>query len=258
MKQRLFNYILTTILILFCSLNASAQISGVVTDSLTNEPIMYVIVQYEGEGVGTVTNADGEYEVEVLPGWNELTFSSIGYKTKKIKFKSGTKTINVKLQEDDIMLSEVTVKPQKEHYSRKNNPAVEFMRKVIANKKKQNLENNDFYQYQKYEKMKMSMNNVTPDKMEKGIYKKFAFFKDQVEVSEKTGKMILPVSIKETVSKHIYRKDPKSEKTIIEGMNSTGIEEFFSTGDMLGTILKIQALFALYINNPNLPLTDLL
>ena len=84
MKQRLFNYILTTILILFCSLNASAQISGVVTDSLTNEPIMYVIVQYEGEGVGTVTNADGEYEVEVLPGWNELTFSSIGYKTKKI------------------------------------------------------------------------------------------------------------------------------------------------------------------------------
>ena len=238
MKQRLLNYILTTILILFCSLNASAQISGVVTDSLTNEPIMYVIVQYEGEGVGTVTNADGEYEVEVLPGWNELTFSSIGYKTKKIKFKSGTKTINVKLQEDDIMLSEVTVKPQKEHYSRKNNPAVEFMRKVIANKKKQNLENNDFYQYQKYEKMKMSMNNVTPDKMEKGIYKKFAFFKDQVEVSEKTGKMILPVSIKETVSKHIYRKDPKSEKTIIEGMNSTGIEEFFSTGDMLGTILK--------------------
>ena len=109
MKQRLLNYILTTILILFCSLNVSAQISGVVTDSLTNEPIMYVIVQYEGEGVGTVTNADGEYEVEVLPGWNELTFSSIGYKTKKIKFKSGTKTINVKLQEDDIMLSEVTV-----------------------------------------------------------------------------------------------------------------------------------------------------
>ena len=69
MKQRLFNYILTTILILFCSLNASAQISGVVTDSLTNEPIMYVIVQYEGEGVGTVTNivnGGRDFEVTVL------------------------------------------------------------------------------------------------------------------------------------------------------------------------------------------------
>ena len=49
--------------------------------------------------------------------------------------------------------------------------------------------------------------------------------------------MILPISIKETASRTIYRKVPKSEKTIIEGMNSNGIEEFFNTGDMLGTIL---------------------
>ena len=111
------------------------------------------------------------------------------------------------------------------------------MKKVIENKKALKLEENDYYQYQKYEKMKMSLNDVTPDKMEKGIYKKFSFFKDQVEVSPKTNKMILPISIKETASKTIFRKNPKSEKTIIEGMNSTGIEEFFNTGDMLGTIL---------------------
>ena len=129
--------------------------------------------------------------------------------------------LNVKLQSDDIMLSEVVVKPQKEKYSRKNNPAVEFMKKVIENKKALKLEENDYYQYQKYEKMKMSLNDVTPDKMEKGIYKKFSFFKDQVEVSPKTNKMILPISIKETASKTIFRKSPKSEKTIIEGMNST-------------------------------------
>ena len=104
------------------------------------------------------------------------------------------------------------------------------MKKVIENKKALKLEENDYYQYQKYEKMKMSLNDVTPDKMEKGIYKKFSFFKDQVEVSPKTNKMILPISIKETSSKTIYRKNPKSEKTIIEGMNSSGIEEFFNTG----------------------------
>ena len=44
--------------------------------------------------------------------------------------------LNVKLQSDDIMLSEVVVKPKKEKYSRKNNPAVEFMKKVIENKKR--------------------------------------------------------------------------------------------------------------------------
>jgi len=35
----------------------------------------------------------------------------------------------------DVMLSEVVVKPKKEKYSRKNNPAVEFMKKVIEHKK---------------------------------------------------------------------------------------------------------------------------
>ena len=216
----------------------SAQIRGVITDSLTNEPLMYITVQYEGKGVGGISNAQGEYEVETRSGWNELTFSAIGYVTKKVKFAPGTKVLNVKMTADDIMLSEVVVKPKKEKYSRKNNPAVEFMKKVIANKKEQKLEENDYYQYQKYEKMKMSINDVTPEKMEKGIYKKFSFFKDQVEVSPKTNKMILPISIKETGSRTIYRKNPKSKKTIIEGMNSTGIEEFFSTGDMLGTILN--------------------
>ncbi|WP_305533220.1 DUF5686 and carboxypeptidase-like regulatory domain-containing protein [uncultured Bacteroides sp.] len=236
MKQRYTIYVLF-LLSLFVSISTSAQIKGVITDSLTNEPSMYITVQYEGKGVGGISNANGEYQVENRKGWDELTFSAIGYITKKVKLKPGTRTLNVKLQPDDILLSEVVVKPKKEKYSRKNNPAVEFMKKVIENKKALKLEENDYYQYQKYEKMKMSLNDVTPDKMEKGIYKKFSFFKDQVEVSPKTSKMILPISIKETASKTIFRKNPKSEKTIIEGMNSTGIEEFFNTGDMLGTIL---------------------
>lgn len=225
-------------LLLLHSLGMSAQIKGVITDSLTNEPLMYITVQYEGKGIGTISNGAGEYQVETPKGLNELTFSAIGYVTKRVKFAPGTKVLDVQLAPADVMLSEVVVKPKKEKYSRKNNPAVDFMRKVIAHKKALKLEENDYYQYLKYEKMKMSLNDVTPEKLEKGIYKKFSFFKDQVEESPKTNKMILPISIKETASRTIYRKDPKSKKTIIEGMNSSGIEEFFNTGDMLGTILN--------------------
>lgn len=68
---------------------------------------------------------------------------------------------------DDVMLTEVVVKPQKEKYSRKNNPAVEFMKKVIEHKKAQVLKVNDYYQYDKYEKMKMSINDLTPEKLER-------------------------------------------------------------------------------------------
>ncbi len=236
MKQRFYRYTLS-LLFLLASVCGAAQIKGVVRDSLTNEPLMYITVQYEGKGVGGITNAKGEFNVESHRGWNELTFSAVGYVTKRVKLTPGVRMLNVKMVTSEIELAEVVVKPKKEKYSRKNNPAVDFMRKVIEGKKALKLEENDYYQYRKYEKMKVSLNDVTPERMETGIYKKFSFFKDQVEVSPRTNKPILPISIKETASRTIYRKSPKSRKTIIEGMNSTGIEEFFSTGDMVGTVL---------------------
>ena len=116
MKQRYTIYALF-LLSLFVSISASAQIKGVITDSLTNEPLMYITVQYEGKGVGGISNANGEYQVETHKGWDELTFSAVGYITKKVKLNPGTRVLNVKLQPDDIMLSEVVVKPKKEKYS---------------------------------------------------------------------------------------------------------------------------------------------
>ena len=142
------------------------------------------------------------------------------------------------MRPDDIMLDEVVVKPKREKYSRKNNPAVELMKKVIAHKNNNKLSENDYYQYNKYQKITMSLNDVTPEMLEKGMYKKMPFLKDQIELCEETNKFILPISVDETASQKIYRKHPKSEKTIIKGMSSTGVNELFATGDMLSTVLK--------------------
>jgi hypothetical protein len=138
----------------------------------------------------------------------------------------------------DVMLNEVVIRPQRNRYSRKNNPAVDFMRKVIERKSRHLLEKNDYYRYDKYQKMKTSLNDVTPEGMEKGIFKKMPFMKDQIEISPESGKMILPLSIQETASEVIYRKSPENWKTIIKGMRSHGIDELFSTGDMVGTVLN--------------------
>lgn len=238
MKQRRPIYYVLLLLFTILPIGTSAQIRGVVTDSLTHEPLMLVSIQYKGSSYGTRTNENGEYRLTARSGLDEVTFSYMGYVTKTIRLKPGTTRLDVQMVPDNIVLEELVVKPKRERYSRKNNPAVDFMRKVIEHKKTLKLEENDFYQYQKYEKMKMSLNDITQEKLEKGLYKKFAFFKDQVEESALSGKLIMPISIKETASRTIYRKDPKSKKTIIEGMNSSGIEEFFNTGDMLGTILN--------------------
>lgn len=227
-------------LLLGCCISMSAQnIQGVVTDSLTNDPIPYLSVFYEGKGVGSITDNDGHYKVETRKGWNKLTFSAVGYVTKVVNIIPGvTKNLNVRMRPDDIMLDEVVVKPKREKYSRKNNPAVELMKKVIAHKNNNKLSENDYYQYNKYQKITMSLNDVTPEMLEKGMYKKMPFLKDQIELCEETNKFILPISVDETASQKIYRKHPKSEKTIIKGMSSTGVNELFATGDMLSTVLK--------------------
>ena len=239
MKQSI-KYIFLLSLTLFMTVSSFGQrLTGVVTDSTTNEPLPYITVYYQGTSVGTITDIDGRYDVQTRKGWNQLTFSAVGYITKVVNIIPGvTKTMDVKLAPNDMMLEEVVVKPKRQKYSRKNNPAVEMMKKVISAKKTNNLANNDYYQYNRYQKITLSLNEVTPEMLDKGMYKKMPFLKDQIELCNETGKFILPLSVDETASQKIYRKSPKSEKTIIKGINSNGINDLFATGDMLNTALK--------------------
>jgi hypothetical protein len=222
------------------AVSASAQkIHGVVTDSLTNEPVPFLSVYYEGKGVGCITDLEGNYSIDVHPGWNTLTFQSVGYITRKVDIKPGVaQELNVVMRSDDVQLGEVVVKAKREKYSRKNNPAVELMKKVIANKFHQELEENDYYQYNKYQKLVMAVNNITDEYLQKGMFNKMPELRKQVEYCAETDTRILPVSVDETVSQKVYRRSPKSEKTYIKGVNSTGVNELFATGDMLTTVLK--------------------
>ena len=216
----------------------SAQIYGVVTDAETGEPMPYINVYYDGKGVGTVTNLDGKYSLTAHPEWGAISFSMVGYRTEVRKVTANTRRINVKMK-PELMLDEVVVRPKKEKYSRKNNPAVIMMRKVIAAKRLHDLGSNDYYHYDKYQKITLSLNDITADSLkESGIFKKYPFFREQVEECPVTGKNILPISIDETVSQKLYRKHPHDEKTLIKGLNSSGVNELFNTGDMLTTVLK--------------------
>ena len=62
--------------VLMCCSQLLAQITGVLKDAKTGEPIMYANVFYEGKGVGGITDMDRRYEVDKFPERKELTFSS--------------------------------------------------------------------------------------------------------------------------------------------------------------------------------------
>lgn len=227
-------------LLLFVCLSANAQqmIRGHVTDERTGEAVPSVTVQYKGHGIGVVADIDGHYAITRHHGW-VLTFSAVGFVPTTVMVNANVKGVcNVTMKADNKLLKEVTVKTKRSRYRRKDNPAVAMMRKVIAAKKRSDLSNYDYYQYKKYQKLTLALNNITQERMENPRNKKMRWLMNQIETSPYNGKMVLPFSLDETVSQKIYRKDPRSEKTIILGTRSEGINHIVQTGDVVNEVLK--------------------
>ena len=232
-----FRIFFTALMLIFAT-SISAQIQGVITDAETGDTLLYPSASYKGHQVAVSGNAMGEYSIARHNGW-QLTFSAIGYKSKTVNISAKTPSIlNVKLRPDTKQLNEVVVKSKRGRYSRKNNPAVELMKRVIAAKKRTDLQNHDYLQYTKYQKLTCAINDITKADMDSGFISKHRWLIDQVETSPYNGKLILPISVDETVTQHIYRKNPKSEKNIIQGQNSTGVNQLIQTGDILTVAMK--------------------
>ena len=213
-------------------------ITGDIIDSETGEAVPYASCIYRGHNVAVASNLEGHFEIARHEGW-PLTFSAVGYQSKTyIIDRRVPGYLRVDLKPDSKMLGEVTVKVKRQRYSRKNNPAVELMKKVVAAKKRTDLSNHDFYQYNKYQKLTLALNDVTDQTLDSTKLAKKQWLIDQIERCPYNEKLILPISVDETVSQHIYRKDPHDEKTIIKGMSNSGINELIQTGDILTTLMK--------------------
>ena len=215
---------------------AQQKITGRVIDE-DGFAVSYASVQYRGHKIAVSSDSQGKFSIEKHPGW-VLTVSALSYKSQTISVNEKTDFIEVKLKDDSHKLNEVVVKTKRGKYTRKDNPAVELMRRVIAAKKKTDLSNHDYYQYDKYQKITLALNDLKKEQLEGKFFSKRQYLLDQVETSPYNGKLTLPVSVDETVSQHIYRKDPKTEKDIIKGQQSNGIGQVIQTGEILNTALK--------------------
>ena len=228
------------LLVLLLSLaQLQAQIRGVVVDAADGYPVPYASVQYKGNDVATKGDADGRFSIERHNGWR-LTFSAVGYQPQVVNVGASTPvTLTIRLKQEHQTLQEVTVKSKKKtRYRRKDNPAVELMRRVIAHKKANDLKQHDFYRYTNYQKLAFSLNDVSPAVLDQGIFRKYPWLASQVEVSQYNDKLVLPLTVDETVTEHLYRKDPKKEKTITIGQKSSGVNDLFQTGNILTTVMR--------------------
>ena len=235
-------FILALVLGAFASKAQNTIISGIVTDSITGETLPYVSVILKGTTIGTTTDDDGKFTLTTSSNARTLSVSYLGYTEKELKVAIGKKNyFKIPLAPSSIDLGEVIVKPKKEKYSKKENPAVAFVKKVIESRESNDPRNHDYFSYSQYEKMVFAMNDYQPKpKKENGKGGKFDFLIDYIDTLD-VGKTILPVSEKEKVEGIFYRKDPKVEKRVVLGAKAAGVDEIFSRDGMqqfLGEVFR--------------------
>ncbi len=88
----------------------TVQVSGKVTDAESGEALPGVTIVAKGTTIGTVTNFDGEYNLEVEPA-STLLFSFVGYADKEMEVlqDDGKLTLDVQLEEKTQELEEIVV-----------------------------------------------------------------------------------------------------------------------------------------------------
>lgn len=229
--------------------------SGIVKDSITGEPLPFVSVYFDGSTIGAMTDDNGAFTLQNNQGYTKLAAASLGYDTKFIDLKPGKKNDNLELllKPTAFEISEVVVKPKREKYTRKDNPAVELIKKVIAHKNDNRIEAKPEYQTEVYEKLSLSLDNFNPNLDKNKFLKKFKFIKNYLDTSEFNGKPILTVSVRENLSDFYYRKSPKAEKTIVRAKRMQGIDKTLDDGG--GITSNLEEIFkSINIFDNNIPI----
>ena len=228
--------------------------SGLVKDASTGELMPFVTIIFENSPYGSVTNDDGEFSVQNTEGYNLLKFSFVGYDTKTVRLEPGVKNagLEILLTPTILELDEVVIKPKRQRYSRKNNPAVDLIRKVIEHKDDNRIDSKDEYKVEYYEKLNMALDNFDAESDKNVLQRKFPFLKNHIDTSAIDGNPILTLSIREKLADKYYRKSPKSEKTVVKAMRHEGIDKKMdSYGALSSNIEEIMQEVNIFDNNIN-------
>ncbi|WP_435134563.1 DUF5686 family protein [Formosa sp. A9] len=242
------NFRLSLIFFLFGCLSTLAQtkVSGYVYDE-NKDPVAFANVIFKGSSQGTITNEDGRFYMESDAVWEYLTVSFVGYHTEDLALKRGANyNLEVVLKEEAAELDQVVIVSGKQ--PKKNNPAIDILRKIWEHKRRNGLRKFDHYEYDKYEKIEFDLNTIDSTLTKNRIFKGMEFIFEEVDTSNVTGKTYLPIFINESASK-VYGDNRNSrEREELKGNKMSGfsnnqfildfIKDLYSQYDVYDNYLK--------------------
>lgn len=236
-------YLSLLFLILSISLFSQTKVGGYVYDE-DGYTVPYASVYFKNSTVGVVADDNGKFYLEAPDTYKTLVVSFVGFKTKDISLTSAT-SLNMKVVlEADNLLQEVKVYVGKT--SKKDNPALDILRKIWERRKKNGLYMFSQYKYDKYEKIEFDLNSIDSAFMQKKVFKGMEFVFDRMDTSSVTGKTFLPIFINESLSEVYGDNNLNKKKEIIRGNKNSGLGD---GGDMVNGFLKdLYAEYNIYNN----------
>lgn len=225
---------------------AQSKVGGTVFDE-EGEPVAFANVIFKNSTEGTTTDENGNFYLESDNTYEFLEISFMGFNTQDIPLTSKVNyNMKISLSENTEQLKEVIVFGGKQ--SKKNNPAIDILRKIWAKKRVNGLRKFKQYQYDKYEKVEFDLNTIDSALMKRKIFRGLEFVFKDLDTSRITGKTYLPIFLNETFSKVYGDNIANVEKEDVLGNKNSGfdsnqaiiafIEDLYQDYDVYNNYLK--------------------
>ena len=224
---------------------AQTRVGGVVLDA-EQEPIAFANIVFANSTEGTISNENGRFYLESEMRFDTLLVSFVGYERRIIPLERSTNTDMRIVLEAGQQLDEVVVYVGKQ--PKKNNPAIDILRKIWAKKRVNGLRMFRHYTYDEYEKVEFDLSTIDSAVMQSRLFKGMEFVFEDLDTSRITGKTYLPIFINEKFSK-VYGDNALSlERTDVLGNKNSGfsnnqaiiafVQDLYSSYDIYNNYLK--------------------
>lgn len=228
------------------------SISGHIVDDVSGLPLPYISITFTGSTFGTTTDKQGNFDLKAPGAFSHVTFSYVGYQSVTKSIKPGESNILlVRLHSRQTQLKEVSVKSgKKQRYRNKGNPAVELIQEVIDHKEQNRMEAADYYQYDQYERIGLSLFHLSPRFVNSNFFSKYRFMIDSTLQVDGVKESSLPVYFSEKLFQQYYRKKPEKSIQVLNAQKEVNLIKFIDT---VGLDLYLNRLYGntidLYANN---------
>lgn len=213
--------ILRLTLLLFSIVSvAQTKVGGVIYDEF-GDTVPFANVVFPNSGEGTISNDNGRFYLQSDNTFDTIVISFLGYETTTIQLEGKVNLdLSITLKSETAALDAVVVYSGKT--SKKNNPALDILRKVWENRRKNGLSQFKQYQYDKYEKLEFDMNTIDSAMVNSKLFRGMEFIFNYADTSAVTGKTYLPIFINESLATVYGDNELNKEKTNIKANKNSG------------------------------------